>query len=397
MIKTFSEICDDLFGGLVQKTPFTNLNPSAAIRALLEVIAKVIADLYALVHEVMRQSFVQTASGNWLDLKVREMGIVRHAAIKARMKLTFGRSTPADRNITIPVGTICKSLKDSSGKDYRFITLSEAILAEGESTVQVEAEAESPGAAWNVGVGTINRIVTRIAGIETVTNDSGSLLREGSDPESDEQLRTRAITTWERLGLGGTREAYRNWALSVPGVMAASVLDDFPFGPGTVGVVILGSGGAPTPQLLSDTLSYIKERKPLTADVRVLGPRIVNQNITLDVTRFANADQEKVETDLRAAITDFSRSLQLGEGLILARLIDALMGVAGIYNLRVLSPANDKNLSVDSFLVIGTLTITHRIKGRVYQDSDIGGIQGNAVTSQAQILSVNKEGFGLEQ
>ena len=397
MIRTFSEICDDLFSELVARTPFTNLNPSAAIRGMLEVIAKVIADLYALVHLVMQQSFVQTATGNWLDLKVREMGIVRHAAVKARVMLTFGRSTPADRNITIPAGTICKSLKDSNGKDYRFITLSESILAEGESNTLVEAEAELPGAAWNVGVGTITRIVTRIAGIETVTNATGSLLREGNDPESDEQLRTRAITTWERLGLGGTREAYRNWALSVPGVTAASVLDDFPFGPGTVGVVILGANGAPTPQILNDALSYIKERKPLTADVRILGPRIVNQNISLEVTRFANADQEKVEAELRSAISEFSRRLQLGEGLILARLIDALMGIAGIYNIRVQSPPNDINLSVDSFLVIGMVTITHRIKGRVYQDSDIGGTQGNAVTSQAQIATVNKEGFGVEQ
>jgi len=313
------------------------------------------------------------------------------------VRLTFSRVSPADRNITIPAGTICKSLKDSSGKDYRFITLSEAILAEGESSIEVEAEAESPGTAWNVGVGTISRIVTRIAGIETVTNATGSLLREGSDPESDEQLRTRAITAWERLGLGGTREAYRNWALSVPGVRAASVLDDFPFGPGTVGVVILGADGAPTPQLLSDALSYIKERKTLTADIRVLGPRIINQNISLEVTRFANADQEKVEADIRAAITDFSRRLQLGEGLILARLIDALMGVAGIYNIRITSPSHDVNLSVDSFLVIGMVTISHRIKDRIYQDSDIGGTQGNAVTSQAQIATVNKEGFGLEQ
>jgi len=397
VIKTFSDLCDDLFGGLIEKTPFTNLNPSAAIRGLLEVIAKVVADLYALVQSVMSQSFVQTATGNWLDLKVREMGIVRHAAVKARVRLTFGRSTPADRNITIPAGTICKSLKDSSGKDYRFITLSDAILAEGESSIDVEAEAESPGAAWNVGVGTISRIVTRIAGIETITNASGSLLREGSDPESDEQLRMRAVTAWERLGLGGTREAYRNWALSVPGVTAASVLDDFPFGPGTVGVVILGANGAPTPQLLSDALSYIKERKPLTADVRVLGPRIINQNISIEVTRFANADQEKVEAELRSAISEFSRRLQLGEGLILARLIDALMGIAGIYNIRVQSPPNDINLTVNSFLVIGMVTITHRIKGRVYQDSDIGGTQGNTVTSQAQIATVNKEGFGLEQ
>ena len=396
MIKSFSAILDDLMGELVSRTPFTNLNPSAAIRGLLEVIAKVIADLYALVKTVMAQSFVQTATGAWMDLKVREMGIVRHPAVKTRVRLTFSRSMPADRNITIPAGTICKSVKDAGGKDYRFLTVEEAALAEGNSSVDVEAEAESPGSAWNVGEGAITRIVTRIAGVDSVSNGAGFLLREGSDLESDEQLRIRAITSWERLGLGGTREAYRNWALSVPGVTAASVLDDFPFGPGTVGVVILGANGAPTPALLNEVLLYIKERKPLTADVRVLGPCLVTQGISIEVTRFANADQAKLEADLRSAITAFSRCLQLGEGLILARLIDALMGVEGVYNVRVLEPLHDVPLSVDSFLVIGTVSLIHRIKGRVYQDSLISGQGGNASTSSAQMAAVDKEGFGLE-
>jgi len=53
MIRSFSEIVDDLMTELVTRTPFTNLSPSAALRCLLEVIAKVVADLYALVKTVM--------------------------------------------------------------------------------------------------------------------------------------------------------------------------------------------------------------------------------------------------------------------------------------------------------------------------------------------------------
>jgi len=394
MILSFSDILDDLMRELVARTPFTNLNPSAAIRGLLEVIAKVITDVYGLVQSVMSQSFVQTATGAWLDLKVREMGIVRHPAQKTRVGLTFSRATPADRNITIPIGTICKSRKDASGADYRFTTLAEAVLEEGESAVVVEAEAESTGADWNVGEGMITRMVTRVAGVDSVTNGVGSLIREGSDPESDENLRTRATGTWETLGLGGTREAYSTWALSVPGVKAASVLDDFPFGPGTVGVVILGSNGAPTPTLLNDVLSYIRERKPLTSDVRVMGPRIVAQDMALEVTRFAGADQQAVDDGVRDAITTFSNSLQLGEGLILARLIDLLMSVQGIYNIKVLNPIRDISIGLESFLDIGTVSIAHRIKGRSYQDAGIAAATG-VISSGADIAQVNKAGFTL--
>lgn len=396
MIKSFTEILDDLMSEVVVRTPFTNLNPSAAIRGLLEVIAKVIADLYGLVKTIMQQSFVQTATGTWLDLKVREMGIVRRAAVKTRVYLTFSCNAPAAQNITIPAGTICKSQKDASGNDYRFITVEEGILEEGQTSVLVIAEAELPGRDWNVGQDTITRMVTRITGINVVTNGVGYLIREGSDPESDAQLRQRAIGKWETLGLGGTREAYRNWAMSVSGVTAASVLDDFPFGPGTVGVVILSENGVPSAELINEVHQYIKARKPLTADVRILAPEIRSVDLDLEVVRFANADQTAVEAGIQEAIDSYSGRLQLGEGLIIARLINEIMDVPGVYNLKVNAPTQDVNVSVDQFLVFDQVTVTHRIKGRSYQDASIDGSLGDESVTNIQILDVNKETFSLE-
>ena len=396
MIKSFSEILDDLMSELVERTPFTNLNPSAAIRGLLEVIAKVVSDLYGLVKTVMQQSFVQTATGSWLDLKVREMGITRKSALKTKVYLTFSSNTPAAQNILIPAGTICKSQKDSGGNEYRFITIEEAVLEEGQASVQVIAEAELPGRAWNVGQDTITRMVTRRTGIQAVTNGAGFLIREGSGSETDEQLRERAISKWETLGLGGTRGAYRNWALSVPGVIAASVLDDFPFGPGTVGVVVLGEDGTPSAELINEVYQYIKARKPLTADVRILAPEIRSIDLDLEVIRFADADQATVETCVREAIEAYSGRLQLGEGLIIARLINEIMDVLGVYNLKVNSPQQDINVSVDQFLVFDQVAITHRIKDRAYQDASIDGSLGDEAAATAQILDVNKETFSIE-
>jgi len=396
MIKSFSEILDDLMSELVVRTPFTNLNPSAAIRGLLEVIAKVVSDLYGLVKTVMQQSFVQTATGSWLDLKVREMGIIRKAAVKTKVYLTFSCNSPAAQNITIPADTICRSQKDSDGNDYRFLTTEEAVLEEGQTIVHVVAEAELPGRAWNVGQDTITRMVTRVTGIHTVTNDAVFLIREGSEPESDEQLRERAISKWETLGLGGTRGAYRNWAMSVPGVIAASVLDDFPFGPGTVGVVILGEEGTPSAELINEVYQYIKARKPLTADVRILAPDILSIDLDLEVIRYANAAQTTVEMGVREAVENYSGHLQLGEGLIIARLINEIMDVSGVYNLKVNSPQQDINVSVDQFMVFDQITITHRIKDRAYQDASIDGSLGDEAAATAQILNVNKETFSLE-
>ena len=88
--------------------------------------------------------------------------------------------------------------------------------------------------------------------------------------------------------------------------------------------------------------------------------------------------------------------LQLGEGLILARLIDRVMDVNGVYNVRIILPTNDIPIGVDRFLVIGGVEIDHRIKGRSYQDGGIDGSGGDEATDNDQIMDVNRELFGID-
>ena len=409
-MKSISEIINDMIEGVAQKTPFTNFNPSAAIRNLLEVIAAPIAELYQLVQTVIPQSWVETASGEWLDMKVKELGIERKPAVKAQVYLTFSAEATPEQNIVIPANTICKSEKDEDGNEYRFYTMDEAVLEAGETEIIVLAEAEENGSEYNVGAGTIVRMVTPVAGISSVNNidwqdtsldppETVSYLKqEGTDSESDDQLRQRAIGTWETIGIGGTRTAYQTWALSVPGVVAASVLDDFPFGPGTVGVVIVGPNGTPSAQLIQDVFDYIKLRKPLTSDVRVLGPVIETVNLALIMTRFAHADEEEVNDEILSAIDGYAENLQLGEGLILSRLLNRIMDVPGVYNVQITSSNSDHLVEVDTFIQIGDVNIIHQIKGRVYQDPNIpGGTSGDEQIAGTQIIGVNQSNFGLQQ
>lgn len=394
-VKSLSEIENDLFSEVAAKTPFTNFNVGAGIRHLLEILAKAIHDLYQLLFTVTKQSWVSTATGKWLDLKVREIGIVRCEAVKTRLSLTFRTAKPASSEIIIPAGTICKSRKDHQGHEYRFVTLDKGVIETGSDTVTVTAEAEQPGKAWNVAMGSVTRMVTAISGIASVSNDE-ALVREGADGESDAALRQRTILTWDTLGLGGTRNAYQAWSMAIPGVRAVSVLDDFPFGPGTVGVVILGEEGVPTPELLYDVQTYIDGRKPLTADVRVIAPVLVDVPVALTVTHFADADPVALEAAIRSKIEGFSGALELGEGLVRARLVQQVMEVAGVYNVEVTAPTVDMPLPANQFLNISNLTITLQVKGRIYQDSLIQGSGGSQATPGEAIPAVSRELFTLE-
>ena len=384
MTKTFDEILADLLAQLTAKTRFTNLNPSAAIRGILEAVAIAVAGLHQLVKTVSGALFVQTASGGWLDLKAREVGVKRMAGRKARLWLTFSRVTPAVSDVLIPAGTCVRSRKDAAGQSLRFFTEADATIATGQTSTHVVAAAEQIGTASNVGPGTVTLLVTSVSGVEAVINEdwggAGYLVTEGSDPESDAAFRERAIGKWDTLGVGGNRVAYQTWALSVEGVKAAMVLDDAPYGPGTVGVVVLGDAGPPTPQLLQDVADYIRPRKPLTAVVEVSGAAITQVDLSLTVTRFANADEATVDAAVRLALAAFGDALQLGESLVLARGIAAVMAVDGVYSVEFAAPAASVPATPAEYLNLGTVTIAHQVKRRTYHDSAVGGSLGETVT-----------------
>ena len=187
-MKTFDEILADLLQAVVAKTPFTNVNVGAGLRGILEAVASSIAGLYQLIRTVSSALFVQTAEGTWLDLKVREVGVRRLAAKKARVRLTFGRSMPATQDILIPAGTLVRSRRDAHGRSLRFATDTDVTLVTGQSSVVVMATAEEAGTLGNVGPGAISLIVTTVSGIETVVNqDVGELsylVEEGAAPRS---------------------------------------------------------------------------------------------------------------------------------------------------------------------------------------------------------------------
>ncbi|MFA7331105.1 MAG: baseplate J/gp47 family protein [Candidatus Delongbacteria bacterium] len=373
-MRSFDEILADLLSAVLAKTPFTNLNPGAALRGILEALASGLAGLYQLVRTVSGALFIQTATGSWLDLKAREVGVRRLVAKQAQIRLTFGRGAPATQDTLIPAGTIVRSRKDAAGRSTRFLTDNDVSLQTGQSATYVTATAEAAGATGNVGPATVTLIVTPISGIETVTNVDREgipyLAQEGADAESDRAFRERAIGKWETLGVGGTRGAYHAWALSVPGVQAAMVLDDAPYGPGTVGVVVLGTNGAPTPQLLDDVKAFIRPRQPLTAQLVVSSATITPVALGLTIWRLATADQAAVDTAIRIALAGFSDGLQLGEGLIRARLVAAVMAVDGVYNVTVDAPNADVPATPAEFLDVDaqTATLVHRVKGRIYQD-----------------------------
>ena len=140
-------------------------------------------------------------------------------------------------------------------------------------------------ARYNIAAGLITQLVTNVAGIDYVTNQEGWITREGSDDEEDETLRSRAIGKWSQLSVGGGRDAYIAWAQEIPGAVAVQVDDEHPRGQGTIDVIITGTVGLPTPELIAEVQTHIDQRRPLCADVLVIGPEpvVIDFDVVLHV------------------------------------------------------------------------------------------------------------------
>ncbi len=80
-----------LFGS---PSPITDVNPGSVVRTIIEAIGREIEYLYAQNDYVYKAGFIDTASGNSLDLVVAILGVQRRPAQNAAGLVTFGRRKP---------------------------------------------------------------------------------------------------------------------------------------------------------------------------------------------------------------------------------------------------------------------------------------------------------------
>lgn len=326
-----------------------NLN-KGVVRGLLEIFCWGYWQIYSLLQRLLTQVAPRHASGEWLELHADGVNIRRRAATKTQGYVRFLRAADSglDSNISIPAGRIVRTKPDGAGKVYRFSTLSGAVLPSGASYVDVLAEAEEYGAASNASVGQICELVTPIPGISGVENASGWLASEGADEERDDQLQERYELQW-KANNGCTKYAYQAWALSVPGVTSASILDDHPRGQGTVDIVVRGADVLPTEALLQKVREAVAPNTPINDDWLVKGPGPLSIGIdgTLEfIAGDPDAIMAQAENRLRALFAETSpiddvTALQIGQDLTLDLLTHTVMAIAGVKRVVWNSPKAD--------------------------------------------------------
>ena len=371
--KTLDEIRTELFSRInevqaeyIQKgwlPAKMNLN-KGIIRGLIELWAWGLYQLYLFLAIVLKQILVKSSDGSWLNLHADGIEVQQKQATKAFGTVYFTRDD-TQGNVPIPAGRVVKTLPDGTGQVYRFVTTEDAVLQDGVSSVAVAVESEEYGNATNVAVGQISQIVTAIQGIDGVENLDGWLASEGADIEDSDSLKERYALAWKGNN-GCNKYAYEGWARSVAGVVGVKILDQHPRGQGTVDVVVQGTAGVPTADLLSQVEAAIEGETPINDDVLVKGVVPVGVAISGNLVLVSGdpaAITVEVTSRLNALFSTGESSLgiipfKIGEDVVLDRLVAVIMAVSGIKKIEWVSPAADLTVDDDGLAVLSGINLT---------------------------------------
>lgn len=187
--------------------------------------------------EVVSSCFLYWADGDALEAKADEFGVTRLPASVAQGFVTFY----GDDDTVIPIGSQVASPGDDATEEdgQVFITQTDGTISGGEVTVSIIADED--GGDGNVPAGAITELLTPVAGVEFVENQSATT--GGRDEESDELLRDRALLRAQDQPTGGNRGYYLNLAYQSNQVYRAEIEDLWnTMGPGQVAKAGAGSG-----------------------------------------------------------------------------------------------------------------------------------------------------------
>lgn len=193
-------------------------------------IAIEIAGFYTSLELIFSLSQISTASGEYLDAKASEYGIIRHEAERAQYRALLKGSPPDDGE-----RFFCNGL---------YFALKNAGCF----------EAEEAGTKYNnIIAGTKAVPVDTAEGLES--SEFGEIIKYGTDPEDDESLRRRLLDKISGTGENGNRQHYKIWCESISGVGKAKI---FPLwdGANTVKAVLIDHNGLPCSE---DTVATVQK------------------------------------------------------------------------------------------------------------------------------------------
>lgn len=310
-MRTVDEIYQELLTSFQERSGY-EAKDSCDLAVRLYAVA---AQLQAMEYQtewVLNQCFPQTAQGASVDSHAEMRGITRKKATYAEGVLRFTVADAAGNDRSIPKGTVCMT-----EKEIRFQTTKPAILKTGNKIVDVPARAIESGSGSNAVAGSVNILAACPVGITGCTNPAA--FTGGTDCESDESLRKRILTSYQRLPNGANAVFYEEQALRHEGVAAATAIGRAR-GIGTVDVCIATAAGTPDGNLLAEVAEDLQAKREIAVDVQVVAPTLNSVDVSVELMVQENFGFAEVKTAVESTIAKWFTGKLLGRPVLLAEL-----------------------------------------------------------------------------
>lgn len=213
----------------------------------------------ALVNVVMKNLFLATAEGFFLDIFAWAVNLTRKEATPASGVIRFIKSD-ISRPVTVPADTLIQTER-INGVIYTLKTRQATLIPEGIAGMSVDVIAEDTGAGFNLAPGYYRILPVAVDGIDAVENEENWLTVPGADEESDNELRDRVRNQFNLAGAYHTDAVYRGLIAGVAGISADRIyfLHDAPRGPGTVNAYIMLDAGIASEPFIDSVNSFITD------------------------------------------------------------------------------------------------------------------------------------------
>lgn len=326
-----------LLQAMLEQVPDTfDKRDASPIPTALSPAAWALEGFYMVLNQVQQQAFIQTATGENLDL----LGVIAG--------LTRNPATPAVRlgvfDIAVGLGARFSTIAGENSIDF-------SVTAATDTPGEYRLTAETAGSIGNDYSGAILPITT-IPGLTSALLTD--ILVPGEDEETDEDFRARILAALVNKPFGGNIESYREYVLAMDGVGAVQVWPTWDGG-GTVKLSVLGADFLPASQILIDEVQAAIDPAPnqglglglapIGATVTVVSPSSAVCPISATLTLASGYTLQQVKPVVEAALESYfdevrrvwgnqqsPSAVSYSADIYLSRVTAAIINVQGITN-----------------------------------------------------------------
>lgn len=344
----YRRIRADILRDIANQMPgaYTGEDSDFAVRA--NAVASSVEGLYEHQKWIVRQVFPDTSDSDYLERHASLRGITRKAAAFAAGTVRFSGTVGS----AVPISTEAKTNSGTA-----FVTTAAGVIGAG-GTVDIAAQAVLAGLAGNQAASTALALSAAPSGV--LAQASIVAMTGGTDIESDADLLARVLYDIRLPPMGGAKHDYFAWAMEVPGVTDVYVFTQRRAING-VDVVIETSGGLPGAPLIAEVLAYIDSQRPPCVDLLVMAPTLVVVDIAAVLT-LSGTTLAAATTRINSVLTDYFATLHVGDAVTRAKLISLMMGVKGVADVSLTTPAANVVPLADAthseIASLGTVTLT---------------------------------------